>query len=80
MDHFSLHLMRIDLPMLTTIIECEFTHEEKEKTLQKGESMMQNKNHQQQAEYYEKLAEIITEFDDVLNFGLPTQKQSCSTS
>jgi len=69
MDHASAHVMEIADPMVTNIVECESTHEEKEKTLQKGESMMHNKNQQQQAEYYKKLGGLIKNYGDVLLFG-----------
>ena len=69
MDHASAHVMEIADPMVTNIVLCDSTHEEKEKTLQKGESIMHNKNQQQQAEYYKKLGAFIKDYDDVLLFG-----------
>ena len=69
MDHASAHVMEIADPMVTNIVVCDSTHEEKEKTLQKGESIMHNKNQQQQAEYYKKLGGFIKDYDDVLLFG-----------
>jgi len=69
MDHASAHLMEYNDDMTTDIILSESTHAEKEKTLQKGESMMHNKEQQQQAEYYKTLGESIKNYDDVLLFG-----------
>lgn len=69
MDHASAHVMEFADPIVTNIVISESTHEEKEKTLQKGESMMHNKNQQQQAEYYKSLGETIKNYDDVLLFG-----------
>ncbi|MDP4285549.1 MAG: hypothetical protein Q8891_14075 [Bacteroidota bacterium] len=69
MDHASAHVMEFADPMVTNIVISESTHEEKEKTLQKGESMMHNKNQQQQAEYYRKLSGFIKDHDEVLLFG-----------
>jgi len=69
MDHASAHVMEITDPMVTNIVVCESTHEEKEKTLQKGESIMHNKNQQQQAEYYKRLGGVIKDYDEVLLFG-----------
>ena len=69
MDHASAHVMEIADPMVTNIVVSESTHEEKEKTLQKGESIMHNKNQQQQADYYKKLGAFIKDYDDVLLFG-----------
>ena len=69
MYHARAHVMGIADPMVTNIVVCESTHEEKEKTLQKGESIMHNKNQQQQADYYKKLGAFIKDYDDVLLFG-----------
>ena len=69
MDHASAHLMKYNDDMTTDIILSESTHAEKEKTLEKGESMMHNKEQQQQAEYYKTLGESIKNYDDVLLFG-----------
>ena len=74
MDHASAHVMGIADPMVTNIVVCESTHEEKEKTLQKGESIMHNKNQQQQADYYKKLGAFIKDYDDVLLFGTTDAK------
>lgn len=69
MDHANAHVIEVAEPMVSNIVVSESTHEEKEKTLQKGESMMQNKNQQQLGEYYKSLGETIKSYDDVLLFG-----------
>ena len=69
MDHASAHLMEYSDAMTTEVILSESTHEEKEKTLQKGESMMHNKEQQQDAAYYKTLGESIKNYDEVLLFG-----------
>lgn len=69
MDHASAHVIEIAHPMVTKIIVSESTPEEKEKSLQKGESMMHNKEQQQQGEYYKSLSETIKNYDEVLLFG-----------
>lgn len=69
MDHASAHVMELADPIVTNIVESASTHEEKEKTLQKGESMMHNKNQQQLGEYYKKLGGVIKDYDEVLLFG-----------
>ena len=69
MDHANAHLMEYVNPIVTKIITSKFTHEEKEKTLHKGESMMHNKEQQQQSEYYKTIGEAVKEYDDVLLFG-----------
>ncbi len=69
MDHASAHLMEYNDDIKTDVIVSESTHAEKEKTLQKGESMMHNKNQQQLAEYYKSIGEAVKNYDDVLIFG-----------
>jgi hypothetical protein len=69
MDHANAHLMEYVNPIVTKIITSKFTHEEKEKTLHNGESMMHHKEQQQQSEYYKLLGETIKDYDDVLLFG-----------
>ena len=75
MDHASAHLMEYADPIVTKIISSDSTHEEKEFTLQKGESFMQRKNQQQEAEYYQAIAESIKNYDEVLLFG-PTNART----
>ncbi len=69
MDHASAHLMEYADPIVTKIISSDSTHEEREFTLQKGESFMQRKNQQQLGEYYESIAEVIKGYDEVIIFG-----------
>ncbi len=69
LDHASAHIMELADPIVTSIVESASTHEEKQFTLQKGESMMHNKNQQQLAEYYKKLGAVIKDYDEVLLFG-----------
>ena len=69
MDHASAHVMECNDDIITNIVLSESTHEEKEMTLQKGESTMHNKEQQQEKEYYKTLGETIKNYDDVLLFG-----------
>jgi len=69
MDHASAHVMEYNDHIITNIILSDATHADKEKNLQKGESMMHNKEQQQQGEYYKSLGEAIKNCDDVLLFG-----------
>ncbi len=69
MDHANAHLMEYTDPIVTKIISSDSTHEEKEFTLQKGESFMHRKNQQQEAAYYKAIAESIKDCDEVLLFG-----------
>ncbi|HEY5371184.1 MAG TPA: hypothetical protein VIJ75_19550 [Hanamia sp.] len=75
MDHASAHVIEISDPMVTKIVVSESTPEEKERSLQKGESMMHNKEQQQQGEYYKSLGEAIKNYDEVLLFG-PTNTKT----
>lgn len=59
MDHASAHVMECNDDIITNIVLSESTHEEKEMTLQKGESTMHNKEQQQEKEYYKTLGETI---------------------
>jgi nitrogenase subunit NifH len=70
LDHSSAHLMEFTTdPIETTMIESEFTHEEKQHSMGKGEGLMHHKEQQKQASYYKKLGEIIINYEDVLIFG-----------
>jgi len=75
MDHANAHLMEYADTIVTKIITSASTHEEKQFTLQKGESFMQRKNQQQQATYYNSIAESIRDYDEVLLFG-PTDAKT----
>ncbi len=69
MDHASAHVMEFTDPIVTQVIVSDFTHTEKEKSLQKSESLMHNKEQQQQSAYYKKLGESIMGYNEVLLFG-----------
>jgi stalled ribosome rescue protein Dom34 len=76
MDHSSANLMEFTSdPIKTTVIASKFTHQEKEHSLEKGESQMHNKEQHQQAEYYNKLGEIIRNYEEVILFG-PTDAKT----
>lgn len=76
MDHSSAHLMEYSKdPMKTQIIESNFTHQEKEHSLRKGENLMHNKEQQQQGAYYKALGESIKAYDEVILFG-PTDAKT----
>lgn len=69
MDHANAHLMEYGQPIVTRVVTSASTFEEKEKALQKGESLMHNKEQQQEAEYYKTLCASIKDYDEVLLFG-----------
>ncbi|MEO9146214.1 MAG: hypothetical protein ABI237_11735 [Ginsengibacter sp.] len=69
MDHAKAHLMEYADPIVTLAVSSNSSHDEKERTLQKSESMMHNKEQQQESEYYKELGESIKNYDEVLLFG-----------
>jgi nitrogenase subunit NifH len=70
MDHSTAHLIEFTTdPLETTSIESEFTHEQKEQSLNKSEHVMHNKEQHEQAGYYKKLGEAIRNYDEVILFG-----------
>lgn len=75
MDHSNANLMELTTaPIQTKTIASEFTHEEKEVTLEKGEKSMHHKEQHLQAAYYKKLSTLILGYDEVLIFGPTTAK------
>ena len=78
MDHANAHLMEYEDPIVTTIIASDSTYEEKQFTLQKGESFMQRKNQEQEAAYYKTIADSIRNYDEVLLFGPTNAKTELS--
>ena len=75
MDHSNANLMELTTaPIETKTLASEFTHEEKEVTLEKGEKSMHHKEQHQQAAYYKKLSAVILGYDEVLLFGPTTAK------
>lgn len=76
MDHASAHVMEYSSnPSETRTIASKFTHQAKEHIMGKGEFLMHNKEQHQQSEYYHKIAEIISHYDDVILFG-PTDAKT----
>ncbi|ASS49134.1 MAG: hypothetical protein A3D31_04600 [Candidatus Fluviicola riflensis] len=69
MDYSKAHVMEFTTAIKTVYIESEFTSQEKEKSLAKGEKLMHNKEQHLQAEYYKKLEDIIKNHEEVLLFG-----------
>ncbi len=70
MDHQNANLMEFTAdPIRTKTIDSKFTHEAKEQTLAKGESLMHNKEQHEQADYYKQLGATIRNYNEVLLFG-----------
>ncbi len=53
-------------------VVCDFTHEEKLETLNKGEKTMHHKEQHEQAAYFKKLVAELNNYNEVLLFG-PTK-------
>lgn len=70
MDHSIAYLLEYSSnPMEVKIIESKFTYNKKMETLSKSESLMHNKEQQQQTSYYKELIEMVKNYDHVLLFG-----------
>ncbi len=75
MDHASATIIDLaDKSTKPSIIESDFTHEEKEESLHKSEQLMHNKEQHEQAAYYKELGAVIKQYDEVLLFGPTTAK------
>lgn len=70
MDHSNAHCLEFNNDVVEMkVLDSQFNHFEKEKSLQKSENIMHNKEQHKQAEYYKKLGEIILNYNEVLLFG-----------
>ena len=70
MDHSNANLMEFSTDSIETkTINSTFTHQVKENSLEKGESLMHNKEQREQSDYYKKMGNIIKNYDGVLLFG-----------
>ncbi len=76
MDHSLANLMEFSVEEIETkIIMSQFTHQEKEQILDKGERHMHNKEQHEQAGYYKQLADVMKNYEEVLLFG-PTEAKT----
>jgi hypothetical protein len=70
MDHANAHIMEFTAdPIKTKTITSQFTHQEKEMSLSKSENLMHNKEQHEQIAYYNKLANVLKEYEEILLFG-----------
>jgi hypothetical protein len=70
MDHSTAHLIEFTTDaMVTKTITSKFTHQAKEHSLGKSESLMHNKEQHEQADYYKELGEAIKNHEAVILFG-----------
>ena len=75
MDHSNAHIMEFTTdPIKTTVLSSDFTHKDKENTLERSENQMHNKEQHQQSEYYRKLGDIIRKYEEVVLFGPTSAK------
>ncbi len=75
MDHANAHLIEFAGDTETKTLDSSFTHQVKEDTIRKSESLMHNKEQHEEAGYYKELGDIIKNYDEVLLFG-PTEAKT----
>lgn len=76
MDHLVAHVIEFsENSFEIETIESKFTHQEKEKSLAKGESHLHHKEQQFLSDYYKKIAKVILNYDKVILFG-PTNAKT----
>jgi hypothetical protein len=76
MDHSKAHLMDFSgVSIESSSIVSASTNQEKENSLIRGESQMHNKENQLQSSYYNKIGEVIRNYEDVILFG-PTDAKT----
>jgi len=76
MDHFNAYLLEsIDGEITERIIGSEFTEQEKQISLDRGEKFMNHKEQQMQSKYYKRLIDSIKDYDEILLFG-PTDAKN----
>jgi hypothetical protein len=76
MDHFNAYLMELtNGEIAERMIGSEFTDQEKESSLERGEKFMNHKEQQMQSGYYKRLIEGIKAYDEILLFG-PTDAKN----
>jgi len=80
MDHSVAHLteQKDNNSMTTHNIKSKFTHYEKEHSVRQSESLMHNKEHHLQAEYYKQIAGALAGHEEILLFGPTKAKEELS--
>jgi hypothetical protein len=70
MDHANANLIEFTSNTIKTkTLSCDFTHLDKEHGLSRSENQMHNKEQHQHREYYNKLGEVIRNYEEVVLFG-----------
>lgn len=76
MDHSVAHLMEYEAHTITdSEIKNEFTHDDKNKSIEKSEKSLHHKEQQLQLKFYNGITEHIARFKQVLLFG-PTNAKN----
>lgn len=75
MDHFAANIIEyITSAEAIKTIKSEFNRSEKKEILQKGESLLHNKEQDMQLQFYSKLREELLNYESVLLFGATNAK------
>ena len=75
MDHSVAHIIDTEQDAKTAhSIHSKFTHQEKEHSLSKSESLMHNKEQHLQIEYYNQIKDVLKNYNNILLFGPTTAK------
>ena len=70
MDHSNAYTMElVDDNIIENLISSEITPQGKEKSLEKGETFMHNKEQQMQWAFYKKVSHAIRDYNEVILFG-----------
>ena len=76
MDHLTANIMKLsDDKVITTTLDSTPAFPEQVPNLRLNESLMHNKEQDNQSDFYEKLSHIINDYDEVLLFG-PTDAKT----
>jgi hypothetical protein len=76
MDHSNAFFIELSGDSVkNSSITSEFTHEDMEQSLRKNENLMHNKEQQKQSAYFNRIADVIKTYNEVLLFG-PTDAKS----
>ncbi len=70
MDHSKAHFIEFDKEAINIkAINSDFTQEDRENSLKKGEKIMHRKEQSKQNEFYHKIREVIENYGKILLFG-----------
>jgi len=78
MDHSSAHLIEFTNSLLATETVERKISKAREEDLGKIENLVSHKDRHQQSAYYKQLGSVIKNYENVVLFGRPTPKRSCS--